>query len=145
NLSITQSAVIEDTHRRMARSYHPAGGRWQRSFMPRTVFVFVDAQPGVSSARRKSTARARAHHALSAYWRALEGTLDEAKVTAATHNALIGDPEDVAQQIVERFHPDDRLMLWFDFFADDGTQVTTAMSVFSDQVIPALRHRGVPA
>jgi hypothetical protein len=27
-------------------------------------------------------------------------------------------PDDIAAQIAQRFHPDDRLMLWFDFFND---------------------------
>ena len=31
------------------------------------------------------------------------------------NNALIGNVEEVAQQMVERFHPDDRIMAWFDF------------------------------
>ena len=35
NLSITQPEVIDATHERMARCYHPDGGTWTRPDMPR--------------------------------------------------------------------------------------------------------------
>ena len=38
------------------------------------------------------------------------------RIAKATDNAVVGNAEDVSQQILERFHTDDRLMLWFDFF-----------------------------
>ena len=134
----TQPAVIEDTHRRMTRAYHPSGGPWQRGYMPRTVFVFLNEQPGLSPERRRAAAREEATKALSAYWTALEGTIDPKKVSGAADNALIGTASDVAAQIRERFHPDDRLMLWFDFFNHDSARVVRNMEAFSELVIPAI-------
>lgn len=144
NLSITRPEIIEDTHRRLAAAYHPGGGPWQRGYMPRTVFVFLNAQPGLSSERQRAAAHDEARAALGAYWTALEGTLDPAKVTNAADNALIGNAADIAAQILERFHPQDRLMLWFDFFNHDNARVIANMEAFMHQVRPAI-ERQVPA
>lgn len=141
NLSITQPAVIEDTHRRMTAAYHPSGGPWRRSYMPRTVFVFLNEQPGLSADERRARARQEADKALAAYWTALEGTLDPKKVTNAANNALIGNADDVADQMVERFHPDDRLMLWFDFFNHDSARVVANMAAFMREVAPRVQER----
>lgn len=138
NLSITRPEVIEDTHRRMARAYHPTGGGWQRSYMPRTVFVFLNEQPGLTQASRRAAAREEARSALSAYWKALEGTIDTKKVTDAADNALVGDAEEVASQALARFHPGDRLMLWFDFFNHDNARVIENMRAFAEKVIPRI-------
>jgi alkanesulfonate monooxygenase SsuD/methylene tetrahydromethanopterin reductase-like flavin-dependent oxidoreductase (luciferase family) len=136
NLSITRPEVIEDTHRRLARAYHPAGGAWQRANMPRTVFVFLHEDPELSPEENRAHAEAEARDALAAYWTALEGTLDKSKVENAADNALVGDAASVAQQIVERFHPDDRLMLWFDFFNHDNARVIQSMTAFQEAVAP---------
>jgi hypothetical protein len=58
--------------------------------------------------------------------------------------ALVGNPDDVAGQIAARFHPDDRLMLWFDFFNHDNDHVIDAMSAMVTQVVPRLRALGIP-
>lgn len=145
NLSIAPPAVIEATHRRMAEVYHPSGGAWQRSFMPRTTMVFLDATPGLSRAARNARAGERSGRALEAYWQAMTGTIDAHKVAEAADNALVGAPEEVCAQIVERFDPTDRLMLWFDFFPDDAGQVLTGMEAFATQVMPLLADRGVTA
>jgi len=136
NLSITRPEVIDATHARMAESFHPEGGPWKRSYMPRTVMVFLNAQPGKSAAEQNAAAHEEAQRALSAYWTALEGTLDPQKVERASNNAIIGDPESVARQVAERFHPDDRLMLWFDFFNHDCERVIDDMRAFREQVAP---------
>ncbi|MBL8619553.1 MAG: LLM class flavin-dependent oxidoreductase [Deltaproteobacteria bacterium] len=141
NLSITAPTVIEDTHRRMAAALHPDGGPWTRACMPRTVMVFLNQQPGLDAAARKARAQEEAQAALGAYWTALEGTLDPRKVAAATDNAVIGDADDVAAQLVARFHPDDRLMLWFDFFNHDCGRVIDDMRAFVDEVIPRVQAR----
>ena len=70
---------------------------------------------------------------------ALEGTLDPNKVAAATENALVGNPQQIAVQVQERFHPDDRLMLWFDFYNHDSARVMRNMEAFQKQVIPAIQ------
>ncbi len=138
NLSITQPAVIEDTHTRMAAAYHPDGGPWQRSYMPRTTFVFLNEEPGLTPESRREAAHQEAREALGAYWKALQGTIDPAKVEKAATNALIGNAEDIAQQARERFHPDDRLMLWFDFFNHDCDRVMRNMAAFHERVIPLI-------
>jgi alkanesulfonate monooxygenase SsuD/methylene tetrahydromethanopterin reductase-like flavin-dependent oxidoreductase (luciferase family) len=126
NLSITPGDEIEKTNERMMDHYHRDGGRWHRRLMPRTVLVFINDDP------QKAAAEAR--EALSNYWRALEGTLDEEKVRRATGNALIGDAESIAAQMKERFHPEDRLMLWFDFNNHDSKRVMKNMSDFMNRV-----------
>ncbi len=138
NLSITRPDVIEDTHRRMAAAFHPDGGPWQRDYMPRTVMVFLNEQPGLTVAARRDAARAEARAANVAYWQALEGTVDPKKVEQAADNALVGDAEQVARQAVERFHRDDRLMLWFDFFNHDSDRVVANMTAFAEKVIPRI-------
>jgi len=141
NLSITRRDVIEDTHRRMEKAYHPDGGPWKRSYMPRTTFVFLNERPGLTPEQRSKAAHKEARAALSAYWKALQGTLDPAKVEKAADNALVGTAEEIADQIVERFHPDDRLMLWFDFFNHDNERVMANMEDFMTRVRPLVDER----
>ena len=136
NLSITRPDVIEATHARMQGRYHPAGGTWERGHMPRTVFVFLNHEPGSSPEQRSEAARAEADAALGAYWTALEGTLDPQKVERAADNALVGNAHEVAEQIRQRFHEDDRLMLWFDFFNHDSARVVRNMRAFMEHVAP---------
>ncbi|MBK7761244.1 MAG: LLM class flavin-dependent oxidoreductase [Deltaproteobacteria bacterium] len=141
NLSITRPEVIDDTHRRMAAAYHPSGGPWQRGHMPRTTFVFLNEEPNLSVSERRAAARDEAKLALGAYWTALEGTLDPAKVNNAADNALIGDADEVAEQIVARFHPEDRLMLWFDFFNHDSERVIRDQRAFMERVAPKVAEK----
>ncbi len=128
NLSITPGDEIEQTNARMLTHYHPDGGPWQRRLMPRTVLVFINDDA--------AKAREEAQDALSNYWRALEGTLDEEKVRRATNNALVGDAETIAAQMQERFDPADRLMLWFDFNNHDSKRVMKNMSDFMTNIAP---------
>lgn len=141
NLSITAPAVIDETHRRMSRAYHPDGGPWTRANMPRTVMVFLNEQPGLTPESRRAAAREEAQRALGAYWRAMEGTLDPKKVSEATDNAVVGNATDVAEQIATRFHPEDRLMLWFDFFNHDCERVIANQEAFLDKVAPRVAER----
>lgn len=141
NLSITPPAVIDSTHARMKAAFHPAGGPWARGHMPRTVMVFLNEQAGLNPASRRARAREEATRALSAYWSALEGTLDPAKVAEATHNAVVGDAHEVAAQICERFHPDESVMLWFDFFNHDSARVIEDMTAFQEKVMPLVLER----
>lgn len=136
NLSITSPTVIDETHRRMAAAWHPSGGAWERGYMPRTVMVFLNHQPGLSAESRSLAAREEARVALSQYWKAMEGTLDPKKVAEATDNAVVGNADEVASQIVARFHPDDRLMLWFDFFNHDCDRIIANQEAFVQQVVP---------
>jgi alkanesulfonate monooxygenase SsuD/methylene tetrahydromethanopterin reductase-like flavin-dependent oxidoreductase (luciferase family) len=104
--------------------------------MPRTVMVFVNDEEGLTAEERSAAARSEANAALTTYWNALEGTLDPAKVEKAADNAVIGNVEEVAAQIRERFHPDDRLMCWFDFFNHDSARVQRNMDAFMNSVVP---------
>ena len=136
NLSITRPEIIDATHARLSKTYNLAGGPWKREYMPRTVMVFVNEQPGLSPAERSAAAKEEARKALSAYWHALEGTIDPAKIERAANNAVIGNAEEVAAQVAERFHPDDRAMLWFDFFNHDSARVVDNMRAFMEEVVP---------
>lgn len=136
NLSITSPEVIDATHERMAEVFHPSGGVWVRGDMPRTSFVFINAEEGLSAEEQSAAAHQEAEKALGAYWNALEGTIDPDKVTKAANNALIGNVEEVAQQMVDRFHPDDRIMAWFDFFNHDSSRVCRNMTAYMQQVVP---------
>ena len=133
NLSITQPEIIEATHERMRGAYQ---GQWERRMMPRTIMVFLNEEEGLTEAEKTSAAQMESEGALSSYWSALEGTLDPAKVAKAANNAVIGNATEVAAQIRERFHPEDRLMLWFDFFRHDSARICRDMRAFMDKVVP---------
>jgi len=136
NLSITSPEVIDATHERMREVYHADGGAWNRGDMPRTSFVFLNAEEGLTPEEQSKAAHAEADQALGAYWNALEGTIDPDKVSRAANNALIGNAEEVARQMVERFHPEDRIMAWFDFFNHDSDRVCRNMTAYMQQVVP---------
>ena len=138
NLSITSPEIIDSTHERMEKFYHADGGKWKRRDMPRTTFVFLNAEEGLSPEEQSAAAKEEARLALGEYWKALEGTLDPSKVQKAADNALIGNPAEVAAQVLERFHPDDRLMCWFDFFNHDNERVIRNMEAWWSDVVPLL-------
>ncbi len=140
NLSITQPEVIDATHERMRQCFHSDGGEWKRSDMPRTSFVFVNDEDGLTSEEQRTAAHSEADLSLGAYWKALEGTIDPTKVQNAAQNALIGNVEDVAQQLVERFHPQDRVMAWFDFFNHDSDRVCRNMRAYMEKVVPRVEE-----
>ncbi|MEO8033138.1 MAG: LLM class flavin-dependent oxidoreductase [Acidobacteriota bacterium] len=129
NLSITPGDEIRQTNERMRTAYHPDGGGWERRLMPRTVLVFINEDdPAAAAGEARAT--------LSNYWRALEGTLDDAKVQRATDNALVGGSAAILEQMKSRFDPEDRLMLWFDFNNHDSKRVLKNMSDFMRLVRP---------
>ena len=136
NLSITSPEIINEAHNRMSEHYHADGGEWKRSYMPRTSFVFINDEETLTSEEKSKTANQEAKDALQAYWNALEGTIDPDKVAKATNNALVGNVEEIAAQIVERFHRDDTIMAWFDFFNHDSDRVCRNMSAYMEKVVP---------
>ena len=140
NLSITPPHVIESTHDRMGEYYHKDGGEWNRSMMPRTIMVFVNNEEGLTSEEQSIAAQKEGKAALSTYWSALEGTIDPAKVERASDNAVIGNVEEVAEQIRQRFHSSDRLMCWFDFFNHDSERVKRDMTAFMTKVVPIIEE-----
>ena len=137
NLSITPGREIEETNERMATAYHPKGDGWKRSYMPRTVLVFINEEESSKSAKI-AAAQKEANAALSNYWKALQGTLDPERVAKATDNALVGDAETILEQARERFDPEDRLMLWFDFNNHDSDRVQRNMTAFMEKVAAKL-------
>ncbi len=136
NLSITSPEIIDQTHQRMRENYHPEGGEWLRSYMPRTSFVFINDEPGLTTEEQSQAAALEGKQALQAYWNALEGTIDPDKVAKAANNALIGNPAEIAEQIIERFHPADTIMAWFDFFNHDSDRVCRNMTAYMTKVVP---------
>ena len=103
NLSITPAHVIDATHERMRQYYHQDGGEWNRNMMPRTIMVFINNEEGLTSEEQSLAAKKEAKAALTTYWSALEGTIDPAKVERASDNAVIGNVEEVVEQISQRF------------------------------------------
>ena len=140
NLSITSPEVIDDTHQRMSQCYHESGGEWHRRDMPRTSFVFINDEQGLTPSQQSDAAKLEASEALEAYWNALEGTIDPSKVARAANNALIGNVEEVANQMVERFHRQDRIMAWFDFFNHDSKRVCRNMTAYMTKVAPLVEQ-----
>jgi len=136
NLSITPPEVIEATHQNMKNVFNPEGGAWSREFMPRTVLVFVSDDAKLSQEENDKKAIEMANEANKAYWTAIQGTIDPAKLAKAVDNALVGHPETIIQQMKKRFHPEDRLMLWFDFNNHDNAKVSSAMTSFMEKVAP---------
>ena len=51
-----------------------------------------------------------------------------------------GPCQEVAAQLQADFHPDDRLMLWFDFFNHDCARVIQNMEAFMQQVVPRIEE-----
>jgi len=140
NLSITPPEVIEATHERMATHFNSEGGKWKRNYMPRTLMVFLNDEPILSDSERTKSAKQEAKESLSSYWGALEGTIDPNKVSKAADNSVIGNVEEVAQQIAERFHPEDCIMTWFDFFNHDSPRVIRNMEAFMNKVVPRVKE-----
>jgi hypothetical protein len=140
NLSITPPGVIEATHDRMSKHYHSDGGPWKRNYMPRTLMVFVNDEPNLSASEKTEAAKQEARKSLSSYWGALEGTIDPMKVSKAADNSVIGNVDEVAQQIVDRFHKDDCIMAWFDFFNHDSPRVIRNMEAFMNKVVPRVKE-----
>ena len=140
NLSITPPELIEATHDRMRKHYHADGGPWKRNYMPRTLMVFVNDEPDLSNSECTEAAKEEAKKSLGSYWGALEGTIDPMKVSKAADNSVIGNVEEVAQQIAERFHSDDCVMAWFDFFNHDSPRVIRNMDAFMNKVVPRVKE-----
>lgn len=102
--------------------------------MPRTVLVFINDDKNLNAIQKREKAKEKALLALENYWSALEGTIDPAKIQKAVDNALIGNVEDITNQLKSRFNQDDRLMLWFDFNNHDNQNVKESMRIFMEKV-----------
>ena len=140
NLSITPGGKIEETHQRMQNDFHRDGGKWDRSYMPRTVLLFINGDPDLTGEQQSQKAREAAEKAIGTYWQAMEGTLDRDKVEKAVDNSIYGNPKEVAMKILDKYHSDDRLMLWFDLNNHDNEQLKTSMEVFMNQSVPLINN-----
>jgi alkanesulfonate monooxygenase SsuD/methylene tetrahydromethanopterin reductase-like flavin-dependent oxidoreductase (luciferase family) len=136
NLSVTPGRVIDETHERMSSCFHPDGGPWKREFMPRTIMIFTCAEVNLSKEEQDQKGFEEARAAMIAYWKAMEGTVDQAKVEGGMENAVYGSPEKVKRMLEEKFHPEDRLMTWFDFNTNDSGIVMKRMEDFMVHVKP---------
>ncbi len=136
NLSITPKEVIEQTHQDMLEIYHKDGGPWQRDMMPQTLMVFVNDDKNLTPKEKNTKAREQALKAMASYWNAMQGTVDKEKLEKAVDNTLCGSPEKIAEQIRENYHPEDRIMLWFDFNNHNNKEVESMMRIFKERVMP---------
>ncbi len=141
NLSVTPPQVIDATHARMAGIFHAAGGPWKRSYMPRTIMIVVEDDAGLTDAELDRRGEARAFAAMTAYWQAMEGTVDEAKVRKGMENVVHGSPRRVAEELNSKFDPGDTLMAWFDFNDNDQARILRGMRTFARDIAPRLAHR----
>lgn len=138
NLSITPEKIIQETHERMKTHYHPSGGSWTRDKMPRTVMLFINDEKGLSDVQKSARANELAESAWKSYWTAMEKTLDPKKVSDAVGNTISGHPQEVVDQIQSKYHPQDRLMLWFDFNLHDNEMIKSMMRTFIEKIAPQL-------
>ena len=88
--------------------------------------------------KSREIAKDMAQRSWENYWKAMEGTLDPQKVEQAVTNSIAGDPQEVKDLIREKYHPEDRLMLWFDFNNHDNEDVKQAMVCFQEKVAPQI-------
>ncbi len=132
NLSFTPPAQIDRIHSEMFARYATLGRTWHRGRMPRTVLVFIDKDP-----RR---AHARASACFDTYIEAMRGTAAVPDKEMLLARALIGDSAQIRDQLQSGaphgFHPDDRLMLWFEFNQTDNAAITGQMRQFAADVLP---------
>ena len=139
NLSLKQGqdADLFNTHPAI-HNYGKIDPAYARELFIRHALVYGEWQPrpGPLHESRRAAAHAEAKTALTAYWSAMEGTLDPKKVAEATDNAVVGNADDVAEQIAARFHPEDRLMLWFDFFNHNCDRIIANQDAFMEKVAP---------
>ena len=136
NLSITSPDVIEATHQRMRDCFHQMAVNGKEEICQGQHLSF-SMPSDLDEEQQNLAAQKEAELALGAYWRALDGTLDPDKVKKAANNALIGNPREVAKQALERFHPEDRIMTWFDFFNHDSASMRN-MEAWMTQVVPLI-------
>jgi alkanesulfonate monooxygenase SsuD/methylene tetrahydromethanopterin reductase-like flavin-dependent oxidoreductase (luciferase family) len=131
HLSFTPPEQINATHELMRAREGAAGRAWHRGRMPRTVLVFVD--------RDRRRAEERASKTLDMYLAGMEGTVATPEKQRLLARALVGDGPMVRQQLSpddpRGFHPDDRLMLWFEYGQADSAAIIDQMRYFADQVM----------
>lgn len=135
NLSFTPPDKLNLIHEEMFAKYSEAGRVWHRSRLPRTVLVFIDEDA--------DKARVMAEDCFDTYIEAMRGTVKMPPREALMARALIGEPAQMIEQLSpdsgHGFHPDDRLMLWFEFNQSCGEAIAAQMRLFADKVMPVVK------
>lgn len=134
NLSFTPPAQIDALHAKMGALCAERGRQWERQRLPRTVLTFID--------KDRKKARALAEWVLDAYIEAMRGTAQVPDKGVLLSRALIGDAAEIRDQLSpedpRRLHPDDRLMLWFEFNQSDDEAIRRRMIYFAEEVAARL-------
>ena len=132
NLSFTPPEQINALHDELATVCQPPRKPWKRNRLPRTVLVFID--------KDAKTAQKIAHQAFDTYIDAMQGTVKLPPKEALMARALIGNAEQVIEQLSpddpHDFRQEDRLMLWFEFNQSDNAKICERMQYFYEQVKP---------
>ena len=107
--------------------------------MPRTVMVSSTMSQGSQMSRSRSWP-SRSQNPQYPLIGLPSRTIDPGKVEKTVNNAVIGNPEEVAIQLKQRYHPDDRIMCWFDFFNHGNERVMRDMEAFMTKVVPIVNR-----
>lgn len=130
NLSFTAPEQIEKTHAHLQDLSKSRGRTWHRARMPRTVMVFIDPS--------REKAQALANSVLDTYIEAMRGTAQVPDKSVLLSRALVGDATEIREQLApgasRGFHPEDRLMLWFEFNQLSGEDIERQMKYFMREV-----------
>jgi hypothetical protein len=131
-LSFMSPEYINTLHAEMYAMNSPGRRPWHRKRLPRTVLVFMDTNP--------VKAHEKASRAFDVYIEAMRGTVGMPAKDVLMSRALIGDGQSIREQLSpddpHGFHPDDRLMLWFEFNQPEHEAVCWEMRRFADEVMP---------
>jgi alkanesulfonate monooxygenase SsuD/methylene tetrahydromethanopterin reductase-like flavin-dependent oxidoreductase (luciferase family) len=134
NLSFTSPEQIESLQQKMGKHAAQSGRLWNRGRLPRTVMVFIDKQ--------RNRAYDLASQVLDNYIEAMRGTAMVPDKEVLLSRALVGDPSEIREQIgpggSRSFHPEDRLMLWFEFNQLDNQEILRQMKLFWEEVAPKI-------
>lgn len=133
SLSFTPRAVLEALHNEMHERSRAKGRLWHRGRMPRTSLIFID--------KDRQRAEDMASRALDVYLEGMRGTVNVPRKEDLLSRVLVGDAAMVREQLSpgdpRGFHPEDRVMLWFEF-AREHSDTVAQMRYFAEAVMPHL-------
>lgn len=133
SLSVTPPAVLDALHAEMRERSLARARMWHRSRVPRTSLIFID--------KDRKKAEAMASRGMDVYIEGMRGTVNIPRKEDLLARVLVGDAQMVREQLSpgdpRSFHPEDRVMLWFEF-AKDHADVVEQMRYFAEAVMPHL-------
>ncbi|MDY7232131.1 LLM class flavin-dependent oxidoreductase [Hyalangium rubrum] len=133
SLSVTPPPALEALHAEMYERSLASGRLWHRGRMPRTSLIFID--------KDRKRAEDMASRGLDVYLEGMRGTVNVPRKEELLSRVLVGDAAMVREQLSpgnpRGFHPEDCLMLWFEF-ARDHADVVSQMRYFAEAVMPHL-------